>query len=35
MYNGDYHSIHGAGTIRVTGKESKEAPPESVGNSGR
>ncbi|CAA9261677.1 MAG: Alpha-2-macroglobulin [uncultured Cytophagales bacterium] len=31
MYNGDYHSIHGAGTIRVTGKESKEAPPENVG----
>jgi hypothetical protein len=31
MYNGEYHSLNGAGTIRVTGKESKEAPQESVG----
>jgi hypothetical protein len=31
MYNGEYHSLNGAGTIRVTGKESKEAPQASVG----
>jgi hypothetical protein len=32
MYNGEYHSLNGAGTIRVTGKESKEVPQqESVG----